>query len=415
LDILFNGGETCYVRKLLEKCEIQHLLDESTPRIPEVLMTGNQEYEGTDIESEVRAVLRVSVDRIVHDRLRKRSDDLIDWRIQLDKAFQSNLTRLGVEMGITNFFLQCALPILCSDLACKMNHSFGHGSLVRDIRGGDVEALLRMGDTNEVKECLRNRGVVTDTEALAAIDVEGLSASFDQLAHSICSCAVEARPMFPQYFVFTRLLQAAESKRNDFGTSAHPGMVKKDLVHYISCALRQIGWNIFPKFTASGKALPGRRFVHLIRESSGEQDISAGPARPAARLLNESTDTPARLELFIREYITEKRHHGQWTEQERRIIHVIAECIFDGGAPSRPHSDQQRKALALCAARYTLNLTPAEKKAIRKTYYQGWDMLEESLIPFWTQEFIVAGVRRCLFRMVNKAQPALVPCGTWPP
>jgi len=418
LQLLFSGSEDAEGRRLLTACGMQRKFEASCPLLPAIDFAPDGGYIGADYElliPIVRCILSQSMDVLVHDRVRRRVADLIDWRVALDQLFQGG-SAADTGEGVTHFLRVYAVPALLEDLARKTNRSFGD-IFDTPIRGQDMRELLRQRSEGEMWNRLRALHTVAEENGPGTKFVlDNAVVSVEQISSILVRAALEDLGMFAGYFVFPALIRALEARRRQYEERVHY-RVDGDLCRYLSAAIRHEGWILFPRFNGSGKVLCGRRFVRVVEKGL----VATGGPSAAKRVRTVETASPEELAEWCCALFHQARDRlvTATARQKLQFLSTMAFDAFAGKLPHAPATDKEKKAYVMCAMHHVLGgrlqpLTHSEWDFIYKRYYGQWKIPDYKIRPFWLQEFEFEGGAKVLFEERTVGQEGLYPLYPWP-
>lgn len=366
----------------------------------------------------MRDLLGQSVDVLLHDRARKRADELVKWRVAAEQIFKDEITVLRLEERLVDFFIEFGLPVLYEDLARKMNRSFRE-ELVRPICGHDMKGLLRMTSSDTMSTFLLTEGLIRSREHCQFV-LDSAVISAEQLAFQLWKASFDGCEVFPAYFQVGVLLTVVGWMLSQY-RARHRNSLHETIVPYLAEAFRRDSVKVFFRIASTLTRMYGRNMVEVTEDLAAVATIDEGP-RSRRRISAKACDSADELAAFVEELVDHARSAGEKKPSEetkcsgrdRRVIGLLCGLVFESQLPHRPADDRERKASVLCAL--TFNEKMGEWRKIYRTYAVGpQKVLEGDIRPFWTQKFSVGGVTDVvLFTVTKDGRPQLCPIWPWP-
>jgi hypothetical protein len=411
LELLYYGRCDSATRALLRFTGLMHLFENTIPMVSEDLLSSDRAYDAgnaADVLLLVRNILANSMDILLQEKVRKRGMCMVDWRSQLESVFASSCRiSTRVEEKVVEFFCNTGLDVLCGDMARKMSHSL-RNEIPEGITSRDIMDILKLQETADVEGLLQGRGMVV-VENVHRVGVEEGTCNAENVAKVLVSAAFQSKGMYPSYFLFPVLLQAAEIGRQRYDQQ-YPQQIKGTLAPYLARAIRRKEWRVFPKLSCTGARMYARRLVRIAASVSSENDAAGTPRRVVAR---PSGSTSTELIATASQYIAQVRGRSL-TPDEHAKLSFLAQRLFSTVGRYTPATDGHRFAFLLCALKNTIDFTKGEWRKVYKFYGERLHVRDVEIIPFWKQEFRIDGRVWLLFRLVNRGQEVLVPELPWP-
>ena len=224
---------------------------------------------------ELQHLLSGSLDLLLHEKMRKRAAELMDWRFSGELAFEGATTRQEQTAKIVDFFTTFGLPVLYEDLARRMNRSLGK-DLGLPMDRKESKALLKLKSQEEITAFLVDRGVATRA---VPFDIDLSVVSPDGIARSLfeASCG-DGESWIPVYFMISYLIRFAQGLAGRLHAE-RPLLVDENIVPYLGRAIRREGLGIFNRIVSTGSRLYGRVYSRVVPESCGAVPRSGGRKR----------------------------------------------------------------------------------------------------------------------------------------